>query len=86
MTVYKYPLVLDDRQTVMMPEGARLLSVQLQGGKICLWAIVDPSSRPQARCIRIAGTGHPIEDGLAFIGTVQTVGGVLVWHVFEVTG
>lgn len=85
-TVYKYPLAVTDEQTVEMPAGV-ILTVQVQHGTPCLWAAVDPSSPMTKRVIRIAGTGHLIDDSIAthrYIGTFQLAGGALVFHAFEV--
>ncbi len=84
--VYKYPLDIQDEVIVMMPKGARVLSVQVQNGRPCLWAAVDPSETElEKRLFRIAGTGHPIYDDVVdgFIGTIQLYDGKLVFHVFE---
>lgn len=85
--IFKYPVNIVDRQEIEMPEGAEILTVQNQGGVICLWAIVDPEKEKLTRTIRIIGTGHDIADGeaetLIYIGTVQTNGGAFVWHIFE---
>lgn len=85
--VYKYPLLLTDNQTLHIPNGGQILCVQMQGGDLCLWALVNPNYPLVPREIRVAGTGHPIQqDIVAYIGTVQLPGGVLVYHVFEVRG
>lgn len=84
--VYKYPLDIQDEVTVMMPKGARVLSVQVQNGRPCLWAVVDPNEMTlEERFFRIAGTGHSIQDDVVdgFIGTIQMYDGRLVFHVFE---
>jgi hypothetical protein len=90
-TIWKFPLKITDRQTVAMPIGARVLSVQFQvqfqgDHSLCLWAVVNPDNPMEPRTIQIHGTGHacPEADVLTFIGTVQQHGGQLVWHVFEV--
>lgn len=89
LTIYKYPLQIADVQTVMVPEDAEPLSVQLQGDVLCLWMLVDPEAAALPRTIHIRGTGHPIEGvgehGLIgdYVGTVQMAGGLLVWHVFD---
>lgn len=82
--VFKYRLALTDFQSVAMPPG-RILSVQLQRGIPCLWALVDPSTPLVRRSFRIHGSGHEIEgaDDLRYIGTVQLTEGALVFHVFE---
>lgn len=40
--VYKYPLDIQDEVVIMMPKCARVLSVQVQNGRPCLWAAIDP--------------------------------------------
>lgn len=84
--VYKYHLDIQDEVSVMMPKGARVLSVQVQDGRPCLWAAVDPIQiELEKRTFRIAGTGHPIADDVidGFVGTIQMLDGRLVFHVFE---
>ena len=85
-TIWKYQLEIEGRAVVKMPKDAEILSVQLQHHKPTLWAIVDPDAEKEERTIVIFGTGHPMPDsmaGLHFLGTVQTRGGGLVWHIFE---
>ena len=85
--VWKFPLLLAAEQLVRMPQGAKLLSAQTQNGQIQLWALVDPTYTERVnRMIAIRGTGHDVEMALSvdkFIGTVQTSGGALVWHLFD---
>ena len=87
--IRKYGLPIFDRQTVTMPKDANILSVQDQAGGLQLWAIVNPDAEREQRLIEIVGTGNPMQDvtkeGLArlHLATVQTNGGLLVWHVFE---
>jgi hypothetical protein len=86
-TIYKYSIGVTDMQTVEMPEGAEILTVQVQHGTPCLWAIVDPQrSQTKKRSIKMFGTGQPVNyefHGCKYIGTVQMNGGQLVWHYFE---
>lgn len=87
MKIYKYTLAVDDEQAVVMPQGSKILSAQVQRESICLWALVDEGAYGrETRTIRIHGTGHdvPNSDNLEFIDTVQLVGGELIFHVFEV--
>lgn len=82
-TIHKYELDIVDEQGLQVSGGAQVLSVQAQGGKLCLWALVDTSKRPGTLTIAIYGTGHEITEPLGqFLGTVQMPGG-LVWHVFQ---
>lgn len=85
--IYKYPIEIQDEQVVLLPTGAKILTVQTQGGKAFLWAMVNPTMpNDMAVTIRIFGTGHTIQDAdrLEYIGTIQMCGGVLVFHVFKV--
>jgi hypothetical protein len=81
--VWKFPLMLQDSQSVYMPTNADLLTVQMQGEQICLWALCEPENGMSPRIILIHGTGNPIGDIEGYIGTVQMLGGKLVFHVFE---
>jgi len=85
MTIYKYPLEITDEQAVMMPTLCKIITVQMQHGKPCLWAIVNEHDRiSRLRTIDIFGTGNPMDNQeRAYIGTIQQAGGALVWHVFE---
>lgn len=83
--IWKYPLDIKDEQVVDLPINAQLLSVQEQNGQIVLWAIVEPNRVTEEIKVRIYGTGHPLavqDDLFSYLGTVQTSGGSLVWHVF----
>jgi hypothetical protein len=84
-TIWKYKLELTDVQNILMPESARILSVQFQRRELCLWALLDPEEPKMRRRIRIVGTGNPMPDHGSiwwFIGTVQQEEYGLVWHVF----
>lgn len=82
-TVYKYPLRILDEQEVEMPDSANLLTVQMQNGQPCLWALVDTSNPMVLRKILIRGTGHVAEKVGRYISTFQMQGGALVFHAFE---
>lgn len=83
--IFKYVLEITDEQTIQMPVGAKVLSVQNQEGKPCLWALVDPEQTSKESInVAMFGTGNPIEDwqlkGFSFLGTIQI--NWLVLHVF----
>lgn len=84
--IYKYPLELADTQSVLMPEGAEILTAQMQGETLCLWALVDiePELPKQSREIEIIGTGNFfVQAPRRYIATAQQ--GRWVWHIFERT-
>lgn len=84
MTIWKFPLKMVDSQTVSMPEGSLILTVQTQNGRPCLWALVEEGeSEKEDRIIYTQGTGGPFADDpedLAYVGTYQLP--TLVFHVF----
>lgn len=67
------------------------MSVGVQRGTPCLWALVDDDAVSFGRTILMRGTGHPCDGlmgsgsgfGARFLGTIQMYGGDLVLHVFE---
>ena len=84
MRIWKWPLTIADRQTIEMPSGAKLLTVQMQGERPQLWALCKEANPLIARKIAIYGTGNPMPDEPGqYIATFQSHGGALVWHVFE---
>jgi hypothetical protein len=70
---------------ISMPRGARILTVQLQGDKPVVWALVDPNAPCEVRKLRAVATGIEWScDAFHYIGTFQFNHAVpLVFHVFE---
>ena len=85
-TIWKYPLDITDHQIIEIPEEYSILSAQLQGRQLCIWAAVEPENRTVPVRVRIVGTGHLISKQemaeLVYIGTVVSEQCGLVWHVF----
>lgn len=79
--IYKYPLLLQQHQTVMMHHGARILTAQMQDSSVCLWAEVDIKAPATAVEIKIYGTGFQIGDNVEYINTVQDES--FVWHIYR---
>lgn len=83
-TVYKYPLGVADYQLIVLPVGAKILCVKMQRGVACLWALVDKEqTQKESVTIRIAGTGHDIEEDVEYIDTIMVAGGEMVFHFFK---
>lgn len=91
--IHKYPLKITDEQSVNLPKGYEILTIQLQEvvmgpNRLYLWAIVDLDELViEMINISIIGTGNhitPTEQGTfrKYINTVQD--GSHVWHVFQV--
>lgn len=80
--IWKFTLEVADRQNLQMPEGAKILTAQLQGNYLNVWAQCDPLALKQRREIEVFGTGHPMDEAQrSYISTVQI--GPIVFHVFE---
>ena len=82
--IYKYKLKNEWDQNIEMLKGSKILTAQLQGDEICIWAMVDEnnSNVNEKRNIVIIPTGTQIKYGdLKYIATVQQT--VFVWHIFE---
>ena len=86
--IFKFPLQVSDLQKISIPKDSTLLTVQVQKGVPCLWALVDTDKETEERFIRIIGTGNLIpENTLRYIGTFQVIeNNWFVGHVFEVKG
>jgi len=98
MIIGKYVLSVTDRQVLEIPAPAQILSVIEQRGEVVLYALIDYGTESTVtKVIDIYGTGHKVpkdrstyegepqtEPG-AFIGTVSTENGGLIWHVFDAT-
>lgn len=81
--IFKYQLQLQPSQSLQLPGGAVVLTLQVQHGQACIWALVDDSNPLVTRTFRIVGTGHQLPEGPHYyVGTYQTDGGAFVWHVF----
>jgi len=87
-TIYKYQLRVADIQSIRIPKGANILTVQTQNGTPCLWALVDTDQPFEQRSFYIVGTGNQFwldKNKVKFISTFQLTlpGGIFVGHVFE---
>lgn len=80
--IFKYPLQPTDEQLVHVPGGAGLLTAQMQGGEMMLWAVAEPGQPNRAYKVRVIGTGNAFKGWPGtYLCTVQ-MGSALVWHVF----
>lgn len=87
IVIYKYPLT-GPMTAVRMPEGAEVLSVQMQGEIPCVWAIVNTVFELETRRFMLVGTGHAVPEGCymeTYLGTIQMSGGALIFHCFDVS-
>lgn len=85
--IFKYALSFSGMYAdkIDIKKDATPLTVQMQNGEVCLWALVNDQNEDEAWEIEVYGTGHSIEDQghLSYLGTAQDHGGALVLHFFR---
>lgn len=82
--IWKFPIVITDRQFIQMPSEATILSVGTQRGVPCVWALVNTESPMGFHEIAVVGTGNPCWCAdWRFVGTFQTHDGDGIWHLFD---
>ena len=84
-TIYKYPLQLERKETVITAtHGCKLLHVgQDPSGDNCVWVELDPSEQEFKFTLRIIGTGHKAPDDMVHCGSFND--GPFMWHVYSST-
>jgi len=83
-SIWKFQLEVEDIQLVEMPVNAEILTLQVQNGRPCIWALVNPDEEKIKIGIEIYGTGHTIpEANRRYIGTFQLKGRLLGYHCFQ---
>lgn len=82
--IYKFQLEVTDIQIINLSKNAHVLSVQVQNGIPCIWALVKTDSVLDVPYrVNTYGTGHCVSDHPgSFLGTYQLHDGALVFHVF----
>jgi hypothetical protein len=83
MKILKYILnPKQTEQTIVMPSNAEILSAQLRGKDLCIWAIVNTDENLRKRCFLIVETGKTIDGrNKRFIASVDMQ--AFTVHVFE---
>ncbi|EDW9825385.1 hypothetical protein GTR05_004602 [Salmonella enterica] len=86
-TILKYTLGPDSE--IIMPMGARILSVSVENDEIVLWALGDTGAPTESRYIIPVQEGREFPfrpEHTIFIGTAQRIIGndIMTTHVFEV--
>ncbi|HEY6143710.1 MAG TPA: hypothetical protein VIV55_09900 [Flavobacterium sp.] len=87
-TIHRYPLQLKTgKQGIVMPEGAELLTVQIQDRNPVLWALMNPFNKKIERFFQLFQTGEAIcsnNNEYVYISSFQLVKQGASFHVFEV--
>ena len=83
--IWKFELEVTDNQVIEIPIDSEILTAQVQNGKPCLWALVNPTKNKEKRFIEMFGTGHEIDMNVNrnYLGTIQLHDGLFIVHVFE---
>jgi hypothetical protein len=87
LSIWKYPIPVQDSFSVDMPEGATVLSVNVQRGTPCMWVLVDPERVMAPKQFLLRGTGHSANFGscsVRFCGTFLVREDSLVFHLFQI--
>lgn len=83
--VHRYEVGLDGPAVIPLTGEPRHVSALPGSAGVEFWA-EHVSSRPaEDRVFTVIGTGHPVPDGAAYVGTAPRTREGLVWHLFELT-
>lgn len=85
-TIWKFPLLITPLQTVRLSCGSQLLTVDVQDGIPCLWAIVETDAPERDVAIRCRTTGETFDDHGSYshhLGTALLRNGEWVYHFFS---
>jgi hypothetical protein len=81
--VYKYPIEIASKQTLLLPVGFYVIRVGLDlNGNPCIWAIVDPAKSEAEMTVHIVGTGFVVPENMVNRHIGSFVQGSFIWHAF----
>ena len=85
-TILKFTLADVESQSVQLPKGSEILTVQVQNDKPCMWALADKENDKETINILTVETGDSLSDNFEgkHIGTYQLYNGIHINHVFVV--
>lgn len=85
ISIYKYPVPVQDKFGLELPHGAAILCIQTQNGLPYIWTKIDTTKEYlEIRKFNLYGTGHDIRSQFEeYIGTFQMYEGEFVFHLFE---
>lgn len=88
LTVYKYDVPNESHFSLVLPLGAKILTVQTQDDKPQIWALVNSENPVKTHNFLLVTTGDLIKEDrnlLNYIGTFQQRGGSFIGHLFELS-
>ena len=81
--IWKYPISMEDAQTIQLPEDAKILCIKTQHGKPCMWVLLDPDAQKVVRHFTLYKTNQIIPERRGeYIDTFQMHKDNSVFHVF----
>lgn len=88
LKVMQYRLRIIDKESILMPKGAKILSVKMVQGKPCVFVLADiKQEEKEERIFRLYDTNRAFDSGSikndGYIGTISLDDGELNYHVFE---
>lgn len=87
--ILKYPLNIAIQQVVHLPVEAQILSIEVQNGGLCMWALCEDAAFRQTKAVEVVTvtTGMPgVPENILtthhFMGTKLLSNGGFVVHAF----
>jgi hypothetical protein len=86
-SIYKYTVEPFRNKLEFSGKITKILTAQIQRGKICVWAEVNSEVEEQHYFLYPIGTGWSLDeipefDKFTYLSTVQEFDGDLVWHLY----
>lgn len=82
--VFRYCVPVDDQWHDFDLTGPILNVDTRKSYDVEFWVIDDdPNTDGYTVSLKVFGTGHPLDEGVEYVGTAITPGGDLVWHLFR---
>jgi hypothetical protein len=82
--VFRYQVTLDGPVTIGLTGTPVAFGALGYSAGIEFWAEHDDTLPAVPRTFAIVGTGHPVPDGAAYVGTAPRTREGLVWHLYEI--
>lgn len=81
-TIWKFPIPIHEHTALVMPTGAKILSVGLDPSNApSMWCEVDSAAKPVPRDIYVIGTGNTMPSkAVQHVGSFRD--GPFMWHVY----
>jgi len=82
MEIWKYQLEVKNSQTLLIPDKAKVLTIEAIHGRPWLFVLVNPIADNINRVIRTYEEGNLIKGG-KYIGTYKDKDDTFIYHMFD---